>query len=445
MKLHYLLLVALFLSACSTHTQVTTIKKPTVLSEKKTEVKTVLDLEKIPQTPSFYTQNIDEKKFSLDDFYKKYFRVWKIKKPSESLTSIMWAHKSFTPKNSYGENLQPISQDFFDTVLENSNFAEFATLNRKALSLDLLNMRVFPTQKPLFRDPSRAGEGFPFDYMQNSSLAANKPLLVSHYSKDKKWVFVESSFAFGWVQSKDIAFVQEDDAALLQSKEQVFIVREGVPIYSQDGEFLFYSRIGMLFAFIDEDSNSYTVLSPLRTRLGEVIFTHSKILKTDANRGALAFNGENIQKILEEIYPSKYGWGGMYEERDCSSTLRDFYAPFGLWLPRNSSAQAQKGVKISLENLSEDAKKETIKKHAVPFETLLYKKGHIVIYVGNYNDEIIIFQNVWGVKTEINQKEGRFIVGKTLFSTLELGKELEEFDQKSSLLKNLKSMNLLTQ
>ena len=433
--------MALLLSACTSHTVLTTQER----AQKKVKKETLLDLSKVPQEASFYTQNINEKKISSEDFFKKYFRVWNIQAPSEKLESIMWAHKSFTPQNSYGENLQPLTQEFFDALLTNSNFSEFATLNKKALSLNLLNMRVFPTEKPIFKDPNKAGEGFPFDYVQISSVAANKPLLVSHYSKDKKWVFVESSFAFGWVESKEIAFVQNEDTKLLQSKEQVFITKEGIPIYSEDDQFLFYSRIGMLFALVDEDDKSYTLLSPLRDKNAKAIFTNSKILKKDANRGALAFNGKNIQKILEEIYPSKYGWGGMYGERDCSSTLRDFYTPFGLWLPRNSYMQAQKGVKISLVNLSDEEKKNIINKEAIPFQTLLYKQGHIVMYVGTYNDEIIVFQNVWGVKTKRDGIEGRFIVGKTIFSTLELGKELQEFDQQSSLLKNLKSMNLLAQ
>ena len=41
----------------------------------------------------------------------------------------------------------------------------------------------------------------------------------------------------------------------------------------------------------------------------------------------------------------------MYQERDCSSTLRDLFTPFGLWLPRNSGQQAGEGIYISLKDL----------------------------------------------------------------------------------------------
>ncbi len=62
----------------------------------------------------------------------------------------------------------------------------------------------------MFLNPSKAGEGFPFDYNQNSSIKINTPLLVSHYSKDKTWIFVQSHFALGWLRVDSISFVDDD-------------------------------------------------------------------------------------------------------------------------------------------------------------------------------------------------------------------------------------------
>jgi len=138
-----------------------------------------------------------------------------------------------------------------------------------------------------------------------------------------------------------------------------------------------------------------------------------------------------------------YGWGGMYGQRDCSSTMRDFFAPFGVWLPRNSSKQAQVGKVISFEGMSDKEKLATIKKEGIAFRTLLYRHGHIVLYVGVYNGKVIVFQNMWGVTTRKDGKAGRFVVGRPVFSTLEIGKYLEFYDEKSSLLSHLTSMNII--
>jgi len=145
------------------------------------------------------------------------------------------------------------------------------------------------------------------------------------------------------------------------------------------------------------------------------------------------------------VSKTNYGWGGMYEQRDCSSMLRDMFAPFGIWLPRNSLQQSKVGRVISLSDLSDEEKINIIKEKAVPFQTLLYKKGHVVLYVGTYNGEIIIFHNTWGIKTKKDGVEGRVIVGKAVFSSLNIGKYVENYDEESSMLKNLISMNIITQ
>ena len=433
MKLIYILLLSFFLFGCASH------------QEKVFKEEFVSDLIDIPQDVSVYTEKIDAKRIStLEQYEKEYFRVWNLQKIDITLNSAMWAHNTYSVGTSYGENLQLLEQDFFDSMLENANYKDYASLNKKAVTLKLLNIRAFPTDKPLLLDPTKAGEGFPFDYLQNSSIAANKPLLVSHYSKDREWVFVESSFAYGWVKADSVAFVENKHAELWQKAQQILIVKEGIPIYSESGDFLFRSRIGMMFALISEDRDSYSVLTLKRGVDAEAFYVKSKLQKSMASNGILEFNAKNINKIVQELSLTNYGWGGLYAQRDCSSTLRDFYAPFGIWLPRNSYKQSMIGETIALEKVENSKKIELIKQNAQPFETLLYKQGHIVLYAGTLNDEIIVFQNVWGVKTKKEAVEGRFIVGKPVFSTLEIGSNLKDYDASASLLEKLKSLNKVT-
>lgn len=405
----------------------------------------LLAQEALPQNPDFYTKDIQKKKLSYENFLEHYFNIWNTEAVSIPPQEAMWAHNVYKHGDSYGENLQLIDADFFTAMLQNSNFSNYATVNQRAVTLDLLNIRAFPTTKPLFKNPSKAGEGFPFDYMQNSTVAPNKPILISHYSKDKEWVFIQTSFAFGWVKSKDIALIPNKYSEIWKKAQQILFIKDGVPLYSQAGEFLFHSRIGMALPLITEDSESFTVLVVKSYKNNEAYYESSKVSKEIANNGALPFESKYINIVLNELLKSNYGWGGLYGQRDCSSTLRDFYTPFGLWLPRNSFMQAQQGRQISLEKLSDQAKIETIKKNAIPFETLLYKQGHIVLYVGTLNDEVVVFQNLWGIKTKDGDTEGRSIVGKTLFSRIDFGKTLEHYDTNASLLSNLKSMNFPTE
>lgn len=407
----------------------------------------VYDLKNVPQNVEYYTKSISSKNILYKiqkEYEKNYFKVWNIKKHPDSLDASRWPFALHKTTNSYGENLQPLSQDFFDKAYKNANFGDYGTKNIRAISLQETNIRAFPTLKPLFRDPSLAGEGYPFDYLQNSTVHANKPLFISHYSKDKEWAFVFTSFTSGWVKSNEIVILNSKYTDMWQKAQQISIIKENVPIYDMNGNFLFKSKVGMMFALVDEDTSTYTILSVSAYKNLKPLFLKSIISKNIAHKGALKLNSDNLSMILKEVSQTHYGWGGLYEQRDCSSMLRDFYAPFGIWLPRNSSKQAAVGKVIKLDSLSESEKVSIIKENATPFETLLYKKGHVMLYVGTYKDKVIIFHNIWGIKTKKDDIEGRIIIGKPIFSTLELGKYQKYYDKDAKLLKKIKSINILT-
>ncbi|MCD6191071.1 MAG: SH3 domain-containing protein [Sulfurimonas sp.] len=434
MRILWIVFLTVFIVGCSSKSGV----------DVKTQ-KGLSDLSSIPQDVRQYSSALDKNSTNISQskFEKAYFGVWNSPTTLGNKDSVQWAFDTFKFGKSYAENLQLHKQEFFDKMKSNSNFENYLTLNKRAITLKEVNVRAFPTIRPLLRDPQRAGEGFPFDYLQNSTIHANKPLLVTHYSKDREWAHVFSSFAYGWVKVNEIAFLEKRYTDLWQKAEQILVIKENIPIYSLKGEFLFKSKIGMMFALIDEDESEYTVLTVSSYKNREPLFLKSKISKRNAHKGILAFNTQNMDLVVDEILGSNYGWGGMYGQRDCSSTLRDLYTPFGIWLPRNSYQQSKIGDILSLKELSNEEKIATIKEKAIPFKTLLYKKGHIVLYVGTFNDEVVVFQNTWGIKTKENGVEGRFIIGKTIFSTLSIGENLKNYDAEAGLLKNLTSMNTL--
>jgi hypothetical protein len=406
------------------------------------------DLQNIPQSAAYFAKNISKNPPLYDiqkRFEKNHFSIWNIDKPKDSLKDVKWPFYAYTVGKSYGENLQPLEESFFETMLFNANFEEYATANKKGVTLKESSIRSFPTIRPLLQDPSLAGEGFPFDYLQNSALHANSPIFISHYSKDREWAYIFSNFASGWIKASEFVVLEDEHVESWQKAQQVAIIRENEPIYDVEGTFLFKSKIGMIFALISEDEESYTVLAVSSYKNSKPLFLRSKISKDIATKEVMKLNEANLTAVINEVSKTNYGWGGMYEQRDCSSMLRDMFAPFGIWLPRNSNQQSKIGKVISLERLSNSGKIKVIREKAIPFETLLYKKGHIVLYVGTYDDEIIVFHNTWGVKTKKDGVEGRVIIGKPIFSTLKLGRNHKDYDESGELLRNLKSMNILTQ
>ncbi len=406
------------------------------------------DLQTFPQSAQAYTDNICPHTQPLpiqETYNNKYFEPWYYTQPPFSIEAILWPYASYTYEKSYGIDLQLIPPEWFAKMYYKGNYARYGMLNKKAISLSYLNLRSFPTQKPLYRDPSRAGEGFPFDYLQNSGVHANEPLFVSHLSEEGDWAYVFTSYATGWVPLRKISFVSDKVTESWQNARQVEILDEFYPVKDLQGRFVFYGRVGMRLPIVSIETEHYVALAITPGRNHSAIYTQVKIPFEVGHEGQLLLNSSNFEKTVDLMLRSNYGWGGLFQERDCSSMLRDLYAPFGLWLPRNSSEQAKIGKVISLEHLTLEQKRVTIIKEGIPFETLLYKQGHILLYLGVYKGEIAVLHNAWGVKTLQNGVEGRKIVGKTVITSLNMGEEVEGYDKEKGLLSQIKSINIITQ
>lgn len=409
----------------------------------------VEDLYRFPQDIEVYAdKNALTHKRLYDiqkSFDKHYFSVWDYKRPPERASTASWPFRVYTRGCSYGENLQLLETSWFDEMLEQANFESFGKVSRYGITLHFSSLRNFPTHKPLFRDPKLAGEGFPFDYLQNSAIHANEPVFISHYSRDKAWVYVYTSYASGWLPSYSIAFMNHKERKKWKKAKPVYLLKEKVALTDTEGHFLFYSRVGMRLSLI-KTRGLYTYARAVAPgAFNKPTFVTVRFKNSDVTTKPLYLNQENLTRITAGVMESNYGWGGLYEERDCSSTLRDIYTPFGIWMPRNSRQQSRIGKVIAFDDLNTTAKEELIKQEAIPFETFLHRKGHIMLYLGTYDDNIMILHNMWGIKTvDDNAEEGRIIVGKVVISTLDIGSEQDGYDYNSSLMPSLDRMNIFT-
>ena len=49
-----------------------------------------------------------------------------------------------------------------------------------------------------------------------------------------------------------------------------------------------------------------------------------------------------------------------------------------------------------------------------------------MLYVGTHRGEPLVFHNMWGIRTERKGVEGRYVLGRTAVTTLDLGEDLPE-------------------
>lgn len=440
------------LSGCTpkmAHVTPPPIAKPPKLLPIPVDNKPVCDFIK-PYDVDYYPQNIATyvnlnaseqiNKYAVQqEFDQHYYKPWSYQFAPISTKSASWPITAF--KGGFGANLQRLDPSWFTQMEKQSNFQAYSTINRYGITTRWMSMRVFPTNEPLYSNPSRAGGGYPFDLLQNSSVAFNEPVFISHTSLDGTWSYVFSNNASGWVESSGVALIDPQTIALFKSKKKLFITDDKVPLLSSDQELMTLSRIGMVLPLLEETSSGYKALCvDSGGNVKELL-----VPKASAHVGIDLINKKTLIQLGNNLLNTTYGWGGMFQERDCSSTIRDFAIPFGIFLPRNSKEQAKRGEVFSFKGLRNDQKIALIKEKGVPFETILYKKGHVLLYIGTYEDKVMVLHNIWGVRTrDAKGVAGRAVIGKTIISTLELGKEVENFDPKGMLLSTLVSMNIFT-
>ena len=409
-------------------------------------VKEPEDLARFPQSIEPYLVNVRGRSniAPLQQRYKaEYYSVWAEDYAPEAPDTVGWPFKVYGPDDAYGENLRPLPPSWFEGMLREADWERYDSVGKAAIALKRLDLRNFPTAKPLFHAPCAAGEGFPFDYLQNSSVFANEPLYLSHYSKSGAWAYVLTSYATGWVPSDSIALINAQKRREWEAKPLLALL-EDTTLHTEKGDYLFNGNVGMLLPMQQADGENFLADAAIEQGVRTARIIRIPLPEAAAAAVPMAFNRANLGRVIAPMMQTKYGWGGAFGDRDCSSTLRDIFAPFGIWLPRNSFKQGQIGRVVSLAALSDDAKLAKIRTDARPFETFLYLKGHILLYLGVFDGEPVVLHTVWGVKTvDGNGAFGRHVVGKTVISSLRFGREMEGYSAEYSLLHKIESMNFI--
>ncbi len=397
----------------------------------------VADMYNIPQNPAFYANQIKpfskSRQRSLDrKFNKKYFRPWSLSKLDIPKSDFGWEIRFVTKKPIYKSKGRQIKSSVYNRWIKNANYKNLNKLRLKAITTKRTNVKALPTTSAFYRDPRRTGEGFPFDYNQNSALHINVPLFISHFSTDKRWAFVRASYSFGWIKTSDLALVDSKFIQYFKNGRYAITIKDNLRLYHNKKN-ISIVKLGSIFP-ISIDKVHYLVAT--RGKGGRAKIERVKVAqKRIIAKKPLPFTAKNVANLAKQFYNEPYGWGGGYECRDCSATTRDFLGVFGIFLRRNSSKQAKDGKRIYIKGLAKDAKKKKIIKKAEPFRSLLYVPGHIVLYLGQYRGEPVIMHTYWGIRKNDRSK---LVTGRTIITTTEPGKERSDIREKSKLINTLK-------
>ncbi|AXP08535.1 SH3 domain-containing protein [Campylobacter hepaticus] len=403
----YLSFLALFLGACASK-NLNLYENEKVTKEDSHYAK--LEFEQNVSILPKLTQNIN---FNAKAYEKHFFSPWHDSFKNYKKEDLFWSFSSYLNSKDtyYFFNKQLIPQSWFESAIDNANIKDLGKLNQKALLVQNTISKNFPTQRAILKNPFFENEGIPFDYASDTALNAGTPVLISHFSKDKRYAFILSEAGAGFVESKDLEFFSDSRAKIYENLNFITPLKEKLAILSDDNQFFFETRIGAIYPYYKEDKNYY---------YGKIGSKKYKISKQDAALFPLNFNDENLKKQIAQILGLPYGWGGYNLERDCSLLTRDVFSAFGLYLPRNSKAQKNAFTHFNISNLDNTQKKAFLDRFGKAYLSLLYLPGHIMLYAGNIGENNIVVHDIWGLRKGDTQ---RLLISSSAITSLEIGKE----------------------
>lgn len=384
----------------------------------------------------------------LDLFYAHYygkFSPWNanyikhIIKPHSSINNIKSIEQSLINQYSnrnkskkligYGENFIPHSTAWIDAIQTNINFSQFKHLTYKtkqrAITIDNLYVRALPTDDVHFYHYKYAGQGFPFDNLQMSSIWAGTPVYIVAETRDRAWDLIITPDVIGWVKSKGVARTSHQfiKTWLRASKNKMAaITRTQTMIIDNNNQFLFTAYVGAVFP-ATKHLTKIRLLVPVANTNQQAVIKHALLKSSQATIMPLTATPRHFAKIMHTLIDRPYGWGGIFFYNDCSSELKSLFTPFGIWLPRNSSEQASVGKVVDLSSVGQTQRINYLIQHGRKFMTLVYIDNHIMLYIGNYPNPhrshvkmAMTYQNIWGLKP--NPATRRAIIGKSVLLPL---------------------------
>lgn len=393
----------------------------------------IQDLTRYPQDLTAYLKKdqntpiltMAEQAEHLQKWRASFFSGWHMKKPSVPKKDVDMLLKR--KARGWKDGSTKWTDKEWQAMRANANMATWPSVNQPGITLRNTDLREMPTHKARFTKPTPVPADDPFDYFQYSSLPVGTPVLLCHMSSNGRWYYVETPLASGWVDARDLAPVSASFISMWESADLAAVVMEHTAL----GETGLEASIGTVLPYAGQN----IVMIPVKGHDGEATMQMASVLDGSVKSMPMTMTPAAVARLGNAMIGQKYGWGGMLGLRDCSSLTRDLMTPFGVFLPRNSQAQARRGERYSLQEMtSARAREHEVISHGVPFFSLVTLKGHVTLYVGTYRGRAVILHDLWGIRVdEPAGEDNRLIIGKVVLTSMMPGLELPNLHNKTTI------------
>ncbi|WP_286263151.1 SH3 domain-containing protein [Thalassotalea atypica] len=315
----------------------------------------------------------------------------------------------------YYQNKQQLSAKDYQHYIDKMALTDIGKQQTIAFGLvtKRASLRTFPTTDRVFKKDINTD----LDRFQETAVFPGEAVAVLHYSKDKKWAFVQNYHYRAWLETSAIAIgskAQVDE--YISQKSRLIVTGAKVftnynPSHQQVSELQLDMGVSLPLLSHEEFAQyqlsgqnpyaSHVVILPSRLPTGKLAIVPALIAKSaDVNLGYLPFSHSNVIKQSFKFLGERYGWGHDFNGRDCSGFIGEIFKTFGLHMPRNTSQQGYGEIGINTRFTKQDSIE--VKQNALAqleVGDLIYLSGHVAMVIG-YDEakQPFIIHDVYGLQ-----------------------------------------------
>ena len=324
-------------------------------------------------------------------------------------------------KKGYDHTNRLITASFYDSI--ESSVGAVPPVIRPAWGVITarVSLRRLPTNEAFYDRPY----GNEFDRFQYSTLECGNPVVVLHRIADGSWSFVQTTYTMGWVPSASIAVGDRRTIESYSRSKPLVATGSMIPVYA-DAAFTSHAvtiPMGTRLPFVEKTQRHYSVTLPWRAPDGGLKFVTGYLRKeADVSVGFLPYTARNLYQQLFKLEGTSYGWGDLFDGRDCSRLVMDVFSTFGFTMPRNSSRQAAFNLagRKDTKGLSEKDR-ISILRNLGNRPALLYMPGHIMIHLGVIDGKVYAIHSTWALRESQILGERSVMAGRVVVSDITRG------------------------
>ncbi|MFW5993603.1 MAG: SH3 domain-containing protein [Halanaerobiaceae bacterium] len=313
----------------------------------------------------------------------------------------------------YSADGEKYSQEWQDNLIKESNLEALTADNqrvegRPGLTVRRLSVRAFPTEQAAVKDP----EAIDVDRFQLTAIQAGSPVMIWHQSLSGKWSFIQSQIYSGWVLTEYLAVADDLDMIIDYWNQEERLVVTGSRTETEPNPFFpgvsnIFLQLGDSLPLYEEEAipaevpagakngqapaGCHVAKVPLGLgarvdRPGRLEFAPALLPFSQPVR--IGFNDFTKRNLIEAAFKclgERYGWGGLFQRRDCSRLVFDIYRQAGLTLPRDAGKPQEEGAAgRTIYFKGNRAERLNQLKELEPGDPV-YLPGHVMVYLGRAN------------------------------------------------------------